>query len=107
MQRMFINERSPLRSLTNLFSWEGELMFVFRGINCLSQTPKEVAREVPLERLVVETDSPYLSPHPLRGTVNEPSNLSLVVDAIADIRDMSKKHLLDILYQNSCDLFKL
>ena len=72
-----------------------------------AKTPKEVAREVPLERLVVETDSPYLSPHPLRGTVNEPSNLSLVVDAIADIRDMSKKHLLDILYQNSCDLFKL
>ena len=72
-----------------------------------SKTPKEVAAEVPLERLVVETDCPYLSPHPLRGTINEPANISLIVDAIADIRGMSKKHLLDVLYQNSCKLFNL
>ena len=70
-------------------------------------TPKEVAAEVPLERLVVETDCPYLSPHPLRGTVNEPANISLIVDAIAEVRNMSKKHLLDVLYRNSCELFKL
>ena len=72
-----------------------------------SKTPKEVAAEVPLEKLVVETDCPYLSPHPLRGTVNEPANISLIVDEIANIRQMSKKHLLDVLYQNSCELFKL
>jgi TatD DNase family protein len=72
-----------------------------------AKTPKEVAAEVPLEKLVVETDCPYLTPHPLRGTVNEPSNISLIVDAIADIRQMSKKHLLDVLYSNSCELFKI
>ncbi len=72
-----------------------------------AKTPKEVATEVPLDRLVVETDCPYLSPHPLRGTVNEPANISLVVDEIARLRDMSKKHLLDALYQNSCKLFKI
>ena len=72
-----------------------------------AKTPKEVATEVPLDRLVVETDCPYLSPHPLRGTVNEPANISLVVDEIARLRDMSKKHLLDVLYQNSCKLFKI
>ena len=72
-----------------------------------AKTPKEVAAEVPLEKLVVETDCPYLSPHPLRGTVNEPANITLVIDAIAEIRNMSKKHLLDVLYQNSCKLFNL
>ena len=72
-----------------------------------AKTPKEVAAEVPLEKLVVETDCPYLSPHPLRGTVNEPANISLIVDAIAVSRGMSKKHLLDVLYQNSCKLFNL
>ena len=72
-----------------------------------AKTPKEVAAEAPLEKIVVETDCPYLSPHPLRGTVNEPSNISLIVDAIAEIRGMSKKHLLDVLYQNSCKLFNL
>ena len=72
-----------------------------------AKNPKEVAAEVPLEKIVVETDCPYLSPHPLRGTINEPSNISLIVDAIAEIRGMSKKHLLDVLYQNSCRLFNL
>jgi len=72
-----------------------------------AKTPKEVAAEIPLENLVIETDSPYLSPHPLRGTVNEPANVALVLDAIADIRNMSKKHLADILYKNSCELFKI
>ena len=72
-----------------------------------AKTPKEVATEVPLERLLLDTDSPYLSPHPLRGTVNEPANIILVADEIARLRDMSKKHLLEVVYDNSCKLFKL
>lgn len=72
-----------------------------------AKTPKEVAIEVPLDRLVVETDCPYLTPHPLRGTINEPSNISLIVDEIANLRQMSKKHLLDALYKNACDLYKI
>jgi TatD DNase family protein len=72
-----------------------------------AKTPKEVAAEVPLEKLVVETDCPYLSPHPLRGTVNEPANICLVIDAIADLKQMSKKHLLEVIYDNSCRLFNL
>ena len=72
-----------------------------------AKTPKEVAAEVPLEKLVVETDCPYLSPHPLRGTVNEPANICLVVDAIANLKQMSKKHLLEVIYDNSCRLFNL
>ena len=72
-----------------------------------AKTPKEVAIEVPLDRLVLETDCPYLSPHPLRGTVNEPSNLILVADEIATLRNMSKKHLLEVVYDNSCKLFNL
>ena len=72
-----------------------------------AKTPKEVAIEVPLGRLVLETDSPYLSPHPLRGTVNEPANIILVADEIASLREMSKKHLLEVVYDNSCKLFNL
>lgn len=72
-----------------------------------ARTPKEVAIEVPLERLILETDSPYLSPQPVRGTINEPSNLIFVVDEIASLRQMSKKHFLEVIYDNSCRLFKL
>ena len=72
-----------------------------------AKTPKEVCEVVPLERLIVETDSPYLSPHPLRGTVNEPKNVALVVDEVARLKGISKKHILDVLYKNSCELFKI
>jgi len=70
-----------------------------------AKTPKEVCEKVPLDRLLVETDSPYLSPHPLRGTVNEPKNIALVIDEITRIKGLSKKHILDVIYQNSCKLF--
>ena len=70
-----------------------------------ARTPKEVCEEVPLDRLLVETDSPYLSPHPLRGTINEPKNIALVVDEITRLKGLSKKHILDVIYQNSCKLF--
>ena len=72
-----------------------------------AKTPKEVCEQVPLDRLLVETDSPYLSPHPLRGTVNEPKNIALVVDEIARLKGLSKKHILDVIYQNSCKLFNV
>ena len=50
-----------------------------------AKTPKEVCENAPLDRILVETDSPYLSPHPLRGTVNEPKNIALVIDEITRI----------------------
>lgn len=72
-----------------------------------AKTPKEVAVEVPLEKLVLETDSPYLSPQAVRGTINEPANLIYIADEIATLRQMSKKHLLEVVYDNACRLFKL
>lgn len=71
-----------------------------------AKTPKEVAQDIPLNRLLLETDSPYLAPHPLRGTVNEPKNIALVLDEIARLRsEESKKHIIDVVYKNSCRLF--
>ena len=70
-----------------------------------SKTPKAVAEEIELESLLLETDSPYLAPHPLRGTLNEPKNLGLVLDEIARLKDLSKKHIADITFKNSLKLF--
>ena len=72
-----------------------------------AKTPKEVCENVPLDKLVVETDSPYLSPHPLRGTVNEPKNIALVIDEVTRLKGLSKKHILEVLYQNSNRLFNI
>ena len=72
-----------------------------------AKTPKEVAEECPLDRLLVETDSPYLAPHPLRGTLNYPKNIALVVDEIARLRDLSRKHIEDATYKNACRLLNI
>ena len=72
-----------------------------------AKTPKEVCEDVPLDRLLTETDSPYLAPHPLRGTVNEPKNIALVVDEMTRLKGLSKKHIIDATYNNACRLFKI
>ena len=72
-----------------------------------AKTPKEVCEKVPLERLLLETDAPYLAPHPLRGTVNEPKNIALVLDEVTRIKGLSKKHISDAIFENSCRLFNI
>lgn len=70
-----------------------------------AKTPKEVCEAVPLDRLLTETDSPYLAPHPLRGTVNEPKNLGWIVNEMANVKGLSKKHIMDVTYNNALKLF--
>ena len=72
-----------------------------------AKTPKAVAEEVPLDRLLVETDSPYLTPHPHRGMKNEPKYICLVSEEIANLKGMSKKHLESVIFDNSCRLFNI
>ena len=68
---------------------------------------QEIARIVPLERLVVETDAPYLAPQPVRGRRNEPSFVKYVVEKIAILRGFSEKTLGDITSRNARELFQL
>ena len=70
-----------------------------------AKKPKEVCENVPLDRLLLETDCPYLSPHPLRGTINEPRNLGLILDEVARLKNLSKKHIADVTFKNTCNLF--
>lgn len=72
-----------------------------------ARTPKEVAEVVPLDKLLLETDCPYLTPHPLRGSLNEPVNIRLILDEIAEIKGISKKHVAEVTFENACKLFKI
>ena len=72
-----------------------------------AKTPKAVAEEAPLDRLLVETDSPYLTPHPHRGEKNEPKHICLVSEEIANLKNMSRKHLEDVIYKNSLKVFNI
>jgi TatD DNase family protein len=65
----------------------------------------EVARRAPLERLLVETDSPYLSPHPLRGQRNEPARVRLVAERLAALREQPLEAIAPQLWANAELLF--
>lgn len=70
-------------------------------------TPKEVAKKVPLDRLLIETDCPYLAPVPYRGKRNESSYVLNVLNEIASLREMDVKELEEILDNNSISFFNL
>jgi TatD DNase family protein len=67
---------------------------------------KEIARRVPLERMLIETDSPYLAPIPHRGKRNEPAYVRHVAEEIAGLRGMPLEQVGAATSQNFFDLFK-
>ncbi|SFD72775.1 TatD DNase family protein [Lentibacillus persicus] len=69
--------------------------------------PKDTAVEVPLDRLLVETDAPFLAPHPNRGKRNEPSYVKLVAEKIAELRGMSFEELSRITTENALTFFNI
>lgn len=58
-----------------------------------ARRPQEIATQVPLDRLLVETDAPYLSPEPRRGRRNEPGNVRYVAEKIAELRGITVEEL--------------
>ncbi len=68
---------------------------------------KEVARRVPLERLLIETDCPFLCPHPFRGQRNEPARVVLVAEEIARLRDLPVEAVAHQTEENALRLFRL
>lgn len=67
---------------------------------------REVAKVVPLERLLIETDSPYLAPVPLRGNRNEPANVTHVAEVVGEVRGTSAEAVGDAARANFERLFK-
>lgn len=67
---------------------------------------KEVAKQVPLDRILVETDSPYLAPVPYRGKTNVPGYTKYVAQEIADLRAMSLEEIAQITTDNFNRLFR-
>lgn len=68
---------------------------------------KEVAKNIPLERILVETDSPYLAPMPYRGKTNQPAYTRYVVEEIARLRDTSVNAISEATTENFKRLFKV
>jgi TatD DNase family protein len=84
-------------------SFAGMVTFTNKGLDPL----RDLAARVPLERLLVETDSPYLSPHPYRGQTNEPAHVALTAARLAEIRRLSLAEFAQITSANARNLFRL
>lgn len=67
----------------------------------------EILPKIPLDKIVVETDGPYLTPHPNRGKRNEPKYTKLVVEKIAELLSKEPEEIANITTQNSKKLFKI
>lgn len=70
-----------------------------------AKKPVEVVRNIPLEAILIETDSPYLSPEPLRGRRNNSQNLRYIVDKIGEIKQISPQKVEEITNLNAKTLF--
>ena len=68
---------------------------------------KDVAREIPLDKLVLETDSPYLTPVPFRGKPNTPAYVRYVAEEIANLRQIPLNELIDITTNNAERFFEI
>jgi TatD DNase family protein len=68
---------------------------------------RAVVEALPIERIVIETDSPYLSPEPHRGSRNSSLNLVYVIDKIAEIKNLTYEEVLDITCANARKVYRL
>lgn len=72
-----------------------------------AQKPREVAKYIPLDRIVIETDSPYLAPVPMRGKRNSSLYIHYVAEMLAQIKGVSVEEIENITFENGKKLFKI
>ena len=72
-----------------------------------SKNADEIINLVPNDKMLIETDSPYLSPEPLRGRRNDPRNVKLTAQKIADVKGLTLEEVANITYENAMRIFEI
>ena len=89
----------------NIYISMGFLLGIGGVVTFKNSKLKDVVKEVPLESIVLETDSPYLTPVPFRGKINSSKYLEFIANFIADIKNISVDELAEITSRNASSLF--
>ena len=84
-----------------MLSFSGTLTFTN------ARKPKYVAAEIPIEKILIETDAPYLAPHPKRGTLNHSGKLEFTNKALAEIWGITPEECAKITEENAKRFFNL
>ena len=107
---------APEKTIFHCYSGDAEMakecvaagyILSFAGTVTFKNAPelREAAKLVPIEQLLIETDSPFLAPAPHRGTLNTPAQVANIVRFVADLRDVSADYLCDRVTENALRLF--
>lgn len=72
-----------------------------------SKNAQEIVEMVPNDRMLIETDSPYLAPEPVRGTRNDSRNVKYIAEKIANIKQLQIEEVAEITYQNTLRIFNI
>ena len=118
MKEAYTQSGKNLTGVIHCFSYEMEMareyvkMGFFLGVGGVAtfkngRKLKEVIEDTPLDRIVLETDCPYLAPVPFRGKRNSSEKLSYVVEAIAEIKGVTGEEVERITWENACRLYRL
>lgn len=83
------------------------LMISFTGLITFSKQWDDLIRKMPLEKFMIETDCPYMTPEPYRGERNEPVLVKYVAGRIAEIKNLSIERVAEITAKNARSLFKI
>ena len=112
-----MNDEKPFSAVFHCFTGSTQLLekllpfdiyFSISGIVTFknSDNLRQTVKIIPKERILVETDSPYLSPVPMRGKINEPAYVVHTLEYLADLFKLNSNELTNITTSNFCKLFK-
>ncbi len=113
-----LDRRRPDRVVLHCFSGAPSEADAFLALGCYisfsgivtfagAETVRKAATQVPLDRLLVETDCPYLTPHPFRGEKNEPAHVALVAEQLAETKGIQLAQVVEVTSINAATLFGL
>lgn len=72
-----------------------------------SKNADEVIKLIPLDKILIETDSPFLAPEPVRGTTNNSGNVQFMAEKIANVKEISLEEISKITTENACRIFRV
>lgn len=105
--RGVIHSFSGSLETANIYLKLGFLLGVNGVITFKNCNLKEVIKEIPLEKIVLETDSPYLTPVPFRGERNDSSHINEIAEFVASLKGVSMEHLANITNENIHQVFDI
>ena len=93
--------------LAKYYSKHFDAYFSFGGVLTFAKRKEEVLAEIPAERLLLETDCPYMTPVPFRGTPNEPKHIPLVAAKMAELTGRTQEEIEKITTENALRFYSI